>query len=335
MGERLERGPGNSIQRYADSAMYRSEPMPAAVKEGGVQVTLLNATPDPLGSLAALYGIYDGRPVRSLSEVTDDQRREAYADIQKTALQGPLEVASFHFFIEGVTRSFTHQMVRTREAFFAQESMRFAVVDGEDWQDRAAMPPTIAAADSRTQEVWWAAMAEAQSSYDRLIDRGIPAEDARGVMPHDITTRIHMVLNLRTLLHQAGLRLCTQAQFEWRAVMAGMVNALRQHGIRRLGPDQLCAFDNWQFSLIADSLKPVCYQTGNCGFMAKFDRGCTIRKRVERFAANDVPSSNWDSEGQWDVAANAETIEHELIPLTPIHPSEWAADPYAARGNNG
>lgn len=311
----------NEVQRYADAAMFRSEPMPKG--QSGPTVTLLNATPDPLGSLAALCKMYTGTVVRSLADITDEERRFYFKDVFKSELQGPVEVAQFHFLVENVTRGLTHQMVRQRQAFFAQESLRFAVPE-EDWaiSGRVPYPPSVAG-DYLREATWRDGVDAAQVSYDHLINMGVPAEDARGILPHSITTRLHWVVDLRGLLHVAGLRLCTQAQFEWRLVMASAVKALREYRIGPVtGPATFVAQDGWQFNLIADALKPVCYQTGTCGFQASADRSCTIRERVLLNAAASRPSVEWEAPG--NLPGSHQTIE-------PIHPYEWAADPTAAR----
>jgi flavin-dependent thymidylate synthase len=336
---RINISPSKELASWADSAMFRSEAMPVGAS-GRVTpaVTLLNATPDPLGSLAALQGIYTGRVVRSLSAVSDDDRRTAYAEVTKNKLQGPLEVVQFHFLVEGVTRSFTHQMVRERQAFFAQESMRFAVVDGEAWQDRVARPPGYDSWTPLQRDDWDDAILNAENGYERLIESGIPAEDARGLMPHAMTTRLHWVTDLRGLLYVAGLRLCTQAQFEWRLVMAQVVKALRaysttsEHNVA--GPGYQTLFDDWQFNLIADSLKPICYQEGKCGFKAKMDRPCTIRERVDANERIGRPSEEWAlpfiAGGELGHGGMPE-MSGGVVEVAAIHPYEWAADPSAAR----
>lgn len=337
----------NEVQRWADAAMFRSEPMPSGAN--GPRVTLLNATPDPLGSLAALTAIYSGRVVRNLAELTDEERRKSFEDMTKTELSGPLEAPQFHFLIEGVTRAWTHQAVRQRGAFFAQESMRFAVPE-EEWigSGRIAYPPTLSGteggqalgAEDSTEEymrnVWDQAVENVEQAYKHLVDAGMPAEDARGLMPHAITTRLHWVVDLRGLLHVAGLRLCTQAQFEWRAVMAQVVKALREYRfepIREKGDPT--GRDDWQYRHIADALRPVCYQKGSCGFMASMDRGCTIRERVDAFASVGVPSSEWhknyDPENAYaDGAPRVGQIGGPDF-IRAIQPKEWLADPTAAR----
>lgn len=355
--------------KWADRAQYHSATMPEETRApgGGTRptVTLLNATPDPLGSLAALCGIYEGKVVRQLRDVTDEDRRAAWEAMRATVLNGPLEAIQFHFLVEGVTRSFTHQAVRNRFSFFAQESLRFAVVDDEPWTDRQAYPPSLAAkpaeigSDAWTMEtpeetayrerrqLWDVAIEQAEASYNVLVAAGVPAEEARGLMPHSITTRYHWVTNIRALLAESGKRLCTQAQFEWRVVMSEVVKALRAHGIRDIEAidrngdlDTFRNTDGWQFELMAGALQPVCYQTGGCGFMAKFDRGCTIRERVNRFETNNIPSDRWHETGQYDTAAGRaksqpgddQILEYMRSPkLIPIQPKEWLADPAAAR----
>ena len=329
--------------RKADAAQYEREPIPEE-QRGQIRVRLLNATPDPLGSIAALIEQYKGHVIRNLSEVTDDQRRAAIDEMTKTVLNGPLEAAQFHFQIEGVTRSITHQMVRSRASFFAQESLRFAVPEG-DWSEEIPLPPSLAGAQKEREKFlesfvmlrpdapplvqmldeWEDVMLILQQKYQRLIELGMPAEEARGILPHDMPTRIHWVLDLRTLLAEAGKRTCTQAQFPWRMIFAGVANELRHYrawtGSNSTNPAEWFD-DGWQFRLIADKIRPVCYQTGSCGFMAKFDRSCSIRERVDANARIGRPSSDWNR--TWLAEDPAESIPA-------INDSEWALNPAAAR----
>lgn len=328
--EEAEARGSRDLVRAADAAQYAREAIPAE-QRGQIRVRLLNATPDPLGSIAALGKQYKGEVVRSLSEVTDEERRSYLDDFGKTVLNGPLEAAQFHWQIEGVTRSITHQMVRSRASFFAQESLRFAVPEG-DWAEEIPLPAYLSGDESKmanqqliAKDRWRITMMELQTAYRKLIEAGMPAEEARGVLPHDMPTRIHWVCDLRTLLAEAGKRTCTQAQFPWRVIFAGMAKALRE---KANAPSDLDGWvvggpDAWQFELIADRLRPVCFQTGSCGFMAKFDRACSIRERVDAFEAAGVAPSEWGK--PYPGLGEGEPV------ILPIHDWEWAADPGAAR----
>lgn len=314
------------LQKWADPAMFRAAPMQVKrTEDGGIvpQVHLLWMTPDPLGAIAAMCRMYEGKPTYNLRDLTDEEREHYFAQVQKTHLRAPLEAVKLHFFIEGVTRSFTHQMVRQRTAVYAQESLRFAVKD-DPWHETTSLPPSLAETAppshaswrptdaQRMRNIWDNAVAEAEYAYNRLVELGMPAEDARGLMPHAITTRLHYVTDLRNLVEHAGNRLCTQAQFEWRIVFLSIMQAIKQYDA---GDDGAFGWQ-WQYAMIADSplFRPVCYQLSRCPFQASFDRACTIRDRVETFAAHGVPSSQWH-----------ETIKTE----------EWLLDPTAARRASG
>lgn len=270
---------GEEIQKWADQAMFEAAPMESAEPK----VHLLWATPDPLGAVAAMCRMYEGKPTYDLSDISDEDRRHYWGQIRKTHLKAPLESVVFHFFIEGVTRAFTHQMVRQRTAVYAQESLRFAVK--ENMATESAMPPSVKNSNEFVQLQWQLTLNKIQDTYNYLVNNGIPAEDARGLLPHSTLTRLHYVTNLRNLLEHAGNRLCTQAQFEWRTVFIQLVKSIRDHH-RPTGPGTAfhAEYENdWQFRHIAESgvFTPVCFQVGHCPFTAVFDRQCTIRSRVQ------------------------------------------------------
>ena len=112
------------VQKWADRAMYLAPPIDA---QSGPKVTILSANSDPLGEIACATMTYEGKFPPSLADITDEQRRFYLEDVFKAHRWAPLEFVNFHFLIEGVTRGFTHQMVRQRTAVYAQESVRFAV----------------------------------------------------------------------------------------------------------------------------------------------------------------------------------------------------------------
>src|SRR5690606_26978085 len=122
--------------------------------------------PDPLGTLAAVNGIYKGHVYRDRTAITDEQRRYEWEQVEATHLKAPLEFITLHFLVEGVTRAFTHQMVRQRTAAYAQESMRFAVK--EDMVGEIDLPPTIRAG-SMEADVWTSAIESVQQAYSYLV----------------------------------------------------------------------------------------------------------------------------------------------------------------------
>lgn len=352
-----------TVQKWADQAMFTAEPIRA---NEGPKVYLLWMTADPLAVIAAPSKMYKGEVVRSLRDVTHAERREYVEQLKNTKLKAPYEFVKFHFLIEGVTRAFTHQMVRQRTAVYAQESLRFAVK--EDMP--VGLPPSLAgvppervvefencASRDEAQAFWDMMSAEERklakwrqnvnvigNAYRELVDGGMPAEDARGLLPHNTLTRLHYCTDLRALLDHAGNRLCTQAQFEWRLVFAKITQAIREYNpyaqLRQWAVqdrtdsgllladwlDQHTEVDRWQYEAIADLFRPVCYQTGKCEFKANFDRNCSIRERVDKFAARNVPSGLWG----FGAERSGGKFLHEGYLYEGIRPAEWLADPGSA-----
>lgn len=285
------------IVRYGDDAMYDAQPIKRqeGTNRRGPQVYLLSATADPLGALAAGMRMYRGDPPYSLGEVTDDERRWAWDESIKTHLKAPWEFIDFQFLLEGVTRAFTHQLVRQRTAVYAQESLRFAVKRG--FADEAAVPVGIQG-DEQAEALYRHALDIAQGYYEMLIDSGVPAEDARALLPHGVTTRVIYKTNFRGLMEHAGNRLCTQAQFEWRAVFMGIMKAIREYRSYHDSADGGYGLDaDWQWEIIAkpmaQTFAPVCYKAGHCVFMSELDRGCTIRERVNEGRFDEIDPMEW------------------------------------------
>jgi flavin-dependent thymidylate synthase len=340
----------SEVEKWADKAMFPAETMPVA----SPKVHLLWMTPDPLGAAAALNSIYVGKVKRSLSEVTRSEREALLSDMQRTVLATPLEAIKLHFLIEGVTRAFTHQLVRNRTSAYAQESMRFAVLGADGAEIPVAVPPSIATRQPGVgaetfhyaQEEWKRTVESIEAGYRHLINLGVPAEDARGLLPTNVLTRIHWVTDLRSLTAEAGKRLSTQAQFEWKSVIASLARAIREYNpyanviasAGNWGSDDestiakdvlawVAEGDRWQYEAISDLFRPICYRTGKCEFMAEADRFCTIRDRVNANHEIGRPSSEWHKPFI-DVPSVADG-GRPSIPA--IHPEEWLADPTAAR----
>jgi len=271
---------GKEVTRWADTAMFEAIPGPNIPR-----VTLVHMTPNPLRVMAAASELYRGR-VESDPEVIRRADCEFwFTEMTKNKLHAPLEFIDLHFLIEGVTRAFTHQLVRQRTAVFIQESMRFAVKTNAALE--VAIPPSIINLkdDDPNRVVWDDAVATAAAAYNALVNAGIPAEDARGILPTNITTRIHYKTNLRNLAEHAGLRLCSQAQFEWKQVWAQMLPAIREYGP---------GHDRWQQEMIASLFRPICYQTGRCEFRGENDRYCPIRERVEAHHSRGEGPDLWN-----------------------------------------
>ena len=133
-----------------------------------------------------------------------------------------IEHIQVSFAISNISRACSHQLVRHRHMSFSQKSQRYVKEKG---QFDYLIPPTIL----RNEELktkFDNFMVEISKFYCELTEAGIPAEDARAVLPNATSTSMVASLNLREMIHLANLRLCTRAQYEIRTLVRKMCEAL-------------------------------------------------------------------------------------------------------------
>jgi flavin-dependent thymidylate synthase len=126
------------------------------------------------------------------------------------------EMCSYTFLINGVTRAFTHQFVRTRTGSYAQQTMRVLDVDGWDY----LKGPTVTKEhDPFLEDTYDQTMKLIDRRYRQLIDNGAKIEDARGILPTNILTNIVAKFDLRTFADTQRKRASSRTQGEYRDVM--------------------------------------------------------------------------------------------------------------------
>ena len=159
------------------------------------------------------------------------------------------------FAISNVSRACTHQLVRHRHMSFSQKSQRYVKEKG---QFDYIIPPTIEK-DENLKAKFINFMSEISEKYQEFVDAGIPAEDARAVLPNACATSIVTSLNLRELIHIANLRLCSRAQYEIRMMVKAMC-------------DELIKVEPW----LKPYLVPKCERLGYCDE----DKSCGRKPRL-------------------------------------------------------
>ncbi len=190
-----------------------------------MQVTLVSHTPDPELTVALA-----ARLCYSPVSIGDLRERLSGSDIRKFLEKiltlghlSVLEHASFTFGIEGISRVTTHQLVRHRLASFSQQSQRY-VTHKEMFE--VVLPPSVSA-DPVIEERFLSRVRELHSFYAEMVEAGIPAEDARYILPNATETKILATMNARELLHFFSLRCCERAQWEIRAMAVEMLKLVR------------------------------------------------------------------------------------------------------------
>jgi thymidylate synthase (FAD) len=192
----------------------------------GIEVKLLDHTQDPIRQLYLAYRVaYSALTPIQIEERIEDDRitREQMQDFIEKRLEtghaSPLEQVSFTFGISGVSRAFSHQFVRHHIGIsFEQQSQRYVTFKGGEFP--YTVPESVKRAGLEERMV--ALFEQIAAFYDELVQAGVPAEDARFVLPNATNTNFKITVNFLELLHIADLRLCTRAQWEFRKVVALM-----------------------------------------------------------------------------------------------------------------
>jgi thymidylate synthase (FAD) len=189
------------------------------------KVKLLRYTPEPEKAVALAAKLcYSPVGIDHLAERIDAKEAERF--LKRLTDMGhfsPLEHATFTFGIEGISRATTHQLVRHRIASYSQQSQRY--VKKKDEFDYI-LPPTIRK-KAGLKKKFEKAMTDLHELYREFLDAGMPAEDARYLLPNAAETKIIVSMNARELRHFFRQRCCTRAQWEIRH-MAEMMLKLVQ-----------------------------------------------------------------------------------------------------------
>ena len=150
-----------------------------------------------------------------------EEKKLAELEYMANTIPSSWEFVDYVFMIEGVSRAFTHQFVRSRQGSYAQQTMRVLNMGEYDYvyTDRVA-------GDVQARGIVDIVNENIRLGYNKLIELGLPAEDARGVLPTNIATNIVAKFNLRAFVDLAKSRTGGRTQGEYQKVMNAMVDAV-------------------------------------------------------------------------------------------------------------
>lgn len=191
-----------------------------------MKVYLLTHTPEPEKTIAMAAKLcYSPSNIGDLGSRVEESNQEKF--LEKIIGLGHLSVlehASFTFGIEGISRATSHQLVRHRLASYSQQSQRYVKVGSEF---EYVTPSTVGERDD-LKGTFDEAIRALHSVYRNLVDAGVPAEDARYILPNAAATKIIVTMNARELLHFFTLRCCERAQWEIRDMACEMVRLVKE-----------------------------------------------------------------------------------------------------------
>lgn len=149
-----------------------------------------------------------------------------------------LEHATVTFYLTGVSRSLTHELVRHRHFSYSQLSQRFVPE-----RDAAFVEPDVVAADPDLHELFTQAVDASLTSYTALLE-GLEAkfshvdnvtsrrkqsrQAARAVLPNATETRLVVTGNYRAMRHFVAMRASEHADVEIRELAIAMLRELQR-----------------------------------------------------------------------------------------------------------
>jgi len=233
-----------------------------------MKVKLIAFTKDPEQVVAAaIRQCYAAVGASELKKKIDiETRQRMIRQVMESGHTSTLEHACFTVAVEGVSRACTHQLVRHRIASYSQQSQRYINETKNGFE--VVTPPTIVN-NKEALKLYKKTMVELKEMYVKLNGLGIPAEDARFVLPNAAAVKIVITMNARSWLHFINLRSCMRAQWEIRAMSNEILKQLK-----KVAPT---IFENAGPGCISD--KQCCEGKMTCGLWEKIP-GATLRSRV-------------------------------------------------------
>jgi thymidylate synthase (FAD) len=165
-----------------------------------------------------------------------------------------IEHASASFYITGISRSLTHELIRHRHFSYSQLSQRYVPE-----RDAAVVEPDVIASDPALHRKFVAATEASVQAYNELLTgleeqfsdvgnatlrRKQARQAARAVLPNAIETRIVITGNYRAWRHFIAMRATEHADVEIRELA---VECLRQ--LQAIAPN---VFNDFAVSRLAD-----------------------------------------------------------------------------------
>ncbi len=133
-----------------------------------------------------------------------------WEEMLKGGLQTALESQVIVFGVSGVSRTCTHQLVRSRKAAFHQQSQRAGYMGD---MPECRMPESVYR-DPIARTAFMESALQAWRAYQTICERDISYQDARFVLPEGTTNFIMLEYPVREFLNVYAYRGCSMFQWE-------------------------------------------------------------------------------------------------------------------------
>ncbi len=185
-----------------------------------MNVELLSITPDA----EKLIETAGRTAYRSLNKQGNGTEKAFVQMLVKRGHLSVLEHVYATFGISGVSRAFTHQLVRHRLCSFTQQSQRYVNEENFNY-----IEPESIKNNPKAHLLFTKFMDDAKSVYLELQKSGLKNEDARFVLPNAVDSTIVVTANFREWRHIIEIRGKPDAQWEIRKAAIEILKVLKKH----------------------------------------------------------------------------------------------------------
>lgn len=168
------------------------------------------------GNAAFCYGMED--KVKRFSKIAQRCLKENHGRV--------LEFADIELLLSGKSAKVFRELYTHQHTSKLQSSTRYVNYgDGEQFEYET--PPSVLN-NSEANKIFSEHMKDTHKRINKLIELGIPIEDATNVLPLAYSSKVVYKINLRTLIHMFGVRSCACAYLEFRVLMIEIKKAIKE-----------------------------------------------------------------------------------------------------------
>jgi len=185
-----------------------------------MRITLINRTEPAIELLIFTKNTRLTMSPAGLEEIKGwpDERKMKELEYMANTIPSSHEFVTYVFMIEEVSIACARQIMRSRHASYAQQSLRVTDVSS-GWGYTKG--PTIT---GDVEEHYDEMMRECADDYKYLIKMGASIEDARGILPLNMHTNFVMKIDMRNFIDLVHKRTSPRVQGEYRNVLKAMQN---------------------------------------------------------------------------------------------------------------
>ena len=184
-----------------------------------MEVKLIAFTPDPDRVCASAAKLTHSNLAgdQLIEKMSDEQIIRLLDSVIGLGHTSVIEHVDFTFSITAISRACSHQLVRHRIASYSQQSQRYVKFK------KSFVEPETILQNEKTRDLFEKELKSCYECYQRLLELGVPKEDARYILPNASKTNLFVTMNARSLTNFFELRLRKDAQWEIRELAKRML----------------------------------------------------------------------------------------------------------------